>query len=420
MNLFKRPYAGILLAGLLLAAFCLPHFLSAQDQERNILALKVGDKGLRDKTMSIRPGVIYSARSGRVISFDQMIGEMAKARFVYVGESHDSMPMHQIQARIAEALYAQDHDLAIGLEMFDVTNQEILNKWSAGILTEREFLNGAPWYETWNFNYRYYKTIFDLAKSGKIPVYALNVPRTIIRNVRMKGWEALSEEEKTLLPEPDLTVEDHRTLMRAVFGDVQMPPQMKGRGGGDMMFEGLYRAQASWDTVMARNAVKAADVEQSRVVVLAGSGHLIYNLGINLRAARLLDAPFKTVISVEVPEKEGQVSVSRSLADYVWGIEEEKQPMFPTIGLALKKFDGMDNPVLERDPVSGIAKGQDFKKGDVILMVDGMVFSSIHKMRSYLNRYSWGERVVFTLLREGGEVTSTLLYEMAEGKAKKE
>lgn len=229
----------------------------------------------------------------------------------------------------------------------------------------------------------------------------------------MMGWEALSDTEKAVVPQPDLSVEDHRSLMKVVFGDIEMPPQMKGHGAGDMMFEGLYRAQTAWDTVMAQNALRAADVERSRVLVLAGSGHLIYNLGINLRVVRQVEAPFKTVVCVEVPEKDGKTTVSRSLADYVWGLPEEDQPVYPTIGLALKKFDGMDNPVIERDPVTGVAKGQDFKKGDVILTVDGMVFSGIHKMRSYLNQYSWGDKVVFKLLREAKEVTSTLKYQMA-------
>jgi uncharacterized iron-regulated protein len=411
MNRFRFPYGLFYLTGLILAAVSIQAELSAQ--ERNILNVKVGDKGLKEKTMDIRPGIIYSARTGREISFEKMILEMGNDRFVYVGESHDSLPMHDIQARIVKALYEQDHNLAIGLEMFDVSNQEVLNKWSAGILTEKEFLDLASWYETWNFNYNFYKKIFDLAKAGKIPVFALNAPREIIRKVRMMGWEALSDEEKEVIPQPDLTVEDHRLLMKEVFGDIEMPAQMKGHGGEDMMFEGLYRAQTAWDTVMAHNTLGAADVEQSRVVVLAGSGHLIYNLGINLRVARRLKAPFKTVICVEVPEKDGQAAVSRSLADYVWGIPEEERPVYPTIGLALKKFDGMDNPVIERDPISGLAKGQDFKKGDVILTVDGMTFSSIHKMRSYLNQHGWGDSVVFKLLREAKEVTSTLRYEMA-------
>jgi uncharacterized iron-regulated protein len=412
MNAFFRPYTLILCLGLCLTVAALPGLLSAQEQD--ILNVKVGDENLREKTLDIKSGVIYSTRTGREISFDAMIKEMAQSHFVYVGESHDSMAMHDIQARVADALYQQDHNLAIGLEMFDVTNQEILNKWSAGILTENEFKDLAPWYETWNFNYQYYKKIFDLAKAGKIPVYALNVPRKVIRKVRMMGWKALDEEEKSIVPQADLTIEDHRTLMKVVFGDIEMPPQMKSHGGGDMMFEGLYRAQAAWDTVMAQNTLKAADVEQSRVVVLAGSGHMIYNLGINMRVALKHKAAFKTVICVEVPESEGKLTVTRSLADYVWGIPEEDRPVYPTIGLAMKKFDGMNNPVIERDPISGIAKGQDFKKGDVILKVDDMVFNSIHKMRSYLNQYGWGDEVVFKLLREAKEVTSTLKYEVVE------
>ena len=134
-------------------AACLPFTEAAVAQEKDILKLKVGDRELREKTLDVEQGKIYSLKTGEEVTFDQMVAAMKKARFVYVGESHDSQAMHDIQARIAEAMHEQDHNLAIGLEMFPVTNQEILNKWSAGILTEEEFVDQAPWYETVSYTH---------------------------------------------------------------------------------------------------------------------------------------------------------------------------------------------------------------------------------------------------------------------------
>ena len=121
---------------------------------------------------------------------------------------------------------------------------------------------------------------------------------------------------------------------------------MKGPGL-DSVFEGLYRSQSAWDEVMGANAVRAAEAEGRRVVVCVGSGHLLYNLGLNRRAYERSKLPFKTVIAVEVPAGRKSVTVSRAISDYVFGLAEEEKKAFPTIGLGLKKIDGLENLVVD-------------------------------------------------------------------------
>lgn len=402
----------ILFLGLFIALGLI--LMTAQEDADKTLKLEIGDPELKSKTIQIKAGQIYSAHTQAPVTFDQMIAEMAGSRFIYVGESHNNMRMHEIQREITKALYNQNPDLAIGMEMFDVTRQEVLNKWGLGILTENEFIREAEWYVTWNFNFNYYKPIFALAKSNKIPVHALNAPRKIISKIRMLGWDALEPEEKNIVPKPDLSHHDHRILMKEVFGNIEMPEAMKGHGAEDMMFEGLYRAQSAWDEVMAKNAAEAGRIENSRVVVLAGYGHLSYNLGINRRVYERTQLPYTTVICLEVPDSEESLEVSASFADFIWGIQEEERPAYPSPGLALKTFDGLSNPVIERDPISGAAKGQDFKKGDVILSVEGHNFSSINDLRRFLNEFTWGDEIKFRLLREGQEIQAVLKLEYQE------
>ena len=391
--------------------------LYGSGQEDKTLTLQIGNRKLKEKTMEVSPGKIYSAQEGKPILFSKMIEEMEDCEFVYVGETHDSLPMHEIQARIIQALYEQKRDLSIGLEMFSINNQDALNKWSLGILSQEEFIRESGWYVNWNFNFGFYEGIFMLAKENKIPVYALNAPREIISKIRMRGWEGLTEEEKKIVPDPDLSHEEHRALIRTIFEATELPQQMKGKGL-EMAFEGLYRAQSAWDEVMALNAVSAQKREGKKVVVLAGSGHLIYNLGISRRAYERSPLPYKTVICVTVPEGRENVSVSRSLADYVWALPEEKMPAFPSVGLRIKKFEGLDNLVIESDPISGLALGADFKKGDVILEVDGKSFFDINDLRIYLADFKWDDEVKFRLLRNASEVE--VLFKFMPPEHKKE
>jgi S1-C subfamily serine protease len=168
-----------------------------------------------------------------------------------------------------------------------------------------------------------------------------------------------------------------------------------------MMFEGLYRGQSAWDEVMSANTVRGAESEGRRMAVCAGSGHLLYNLGLNLRAFEKSGQPSKTVIAVAIPAGQKSLKVSRTYGDYVFGIAEEAKPAFPTVGLSLKKVDNLANLVVDAKPVEGAASRADFEKGDVILSVDGQAYDDINEVRTYLARFKCGDEIKFRLLRAG-------------------
>ncbi len=309
--------------------------------------------------------------------------------------------MHEIQFQILRALYARDRQLAIGLEMLPVTCQETLNRWSLGLLTTDEFLREVQWYVNWNFNFGYYRKILEFAKEHRLPVYALNMPREVVSKIRMQGWSALSDEQKAFIPKaPDLTNKDHRTLIKTIFEAEEIPPAMKGLNLDDM-FEGLYEAQSAWDEVMAANALKGEASEGRRVLVCAGSGHVLYNLGINRRAFETGREPFKTVIAVVVPKDKKTLTVSRSIADFVFGLAEEAKPGFPTIGLGLKKFENLGNLVVDSKPMEGAASKAGFEKGDVVLSVDGKAYDDVNELRMYMARSKCGDEIKFRVLRDG-------------------
>ena len=383
--------------------------LMAQDESDKTLNLKIGDPRFKDKTIEVAPGQIYSMETGKPVAFEKMIQEMKGVPLIHVGETHNSLPIHELQARIIRALYEQDHHLAVGLEMYSATFQEPLSKWSLGLLTEDEFIREGQWYVTWNQNWAFYRPIFAFTKANAIPMYGLNAPREVISKIRMQGWDALAESEKALVPKPDLTHKEHRELLKAVFSNEHMPAAMKG-AGMDMMFEGLYRGQSAWDEVMGFNAVRVHNLDKRQVVVLVGSGHLLYNLGLNRRAFEKSRLTFKTVVAVAVPKGKPTLTVSRSLADYIVGILEEELPAYPSVGLGFKKFIGLDNLVVDSKPIDGVALGQGFEKGDVVLSVDGRTYTDANDLRTTLAKFAWEAEAKFRILRAGAEKEITLKF----------
>lgn len=405
----RRFRAALIIAGLSIGAAAVLG-AAAQDAEDAVLRLPLGPAALRGKTLAVTPGVTFAAAKGKAVTFDRMIGSLKKSRLVYVGETHDSLPMHDVQAAVIEALAAVVPKLSIGLEMLPVGFQPVLDRWSRGELSEDELIRETRWYLTWNFNFGYYRRIFLFAKDNGIPIYGLNSPRENVSTVRMKGWDALSDADKTVFPKPGLDHKDHRALIRAIFESADIPPQMKG-AGLDVMFEALYRAQSFWDEVMSAFAVRRAEESETTMVVLAGSGHLLYNLGINRRAFEKAGWPSATVICVAVPKDAASVVVARGLADFVTGIRAEARPAYPAVGLAFKSFQGLRNLVVEKKPTDGVAKAADFDKGDIVLGVDGKSFEDANELRAYLAGFGWGEASRFRILRAGAEREVVLKFE---------
>lgn len=402
----KNKYLTVSLVLFLLVLSSITYPQEAGDKS---LTLPLGPREYRGKFLLVEAGKLYSASKGRPIQFERMVREIKRARFIYVGETHDDLDMHEMQFRVIQALYQQDPNLAIGLEQVTVDLQPVLDRWVAGELDEENFLREIKWYVTWSFNYGYYRKIFEFAREKKLPIFALNAPRSIISKIRMRSYGALTEEEKKIVPPLDLTHDEHRLLIHTIFEAEEIPPQMKG-ANIEAMFEGLYRAQVAWDETMGTNAVRAAEATGRRVVVLAGSGHMLYNLGLNYRAWLKSRQPFATIIGLQVPEN-SSVKVSRGLANYLYGVKEKPYPAFPAFSLNLKKVEGLANLVVAANPAEGLAREAGFQKGDVILTVEGQSVSDINEFRLLMAKHNWGDEVQARVLRNGEELVLNIKFD---------
>jgi uncharacterized iron-regulated protein len=369
--------------------------------------LALGDPRFKDQTVDVAPGQIISMESGQTITFEAMIREMRQVPFVHVGEAHDSLPTHELQARIIRALWEQDHRLALGLEMVPAARQQNLTQWSLGFLTEEEFLRKAGWYTTWGFNFGLYRPIMVFAKDHEIPLYALDTPREVVAQFRIQDGEVLPEKVEVVPPEPDPAEKDSRFLLRKSLESMNMPATLKG-AVLERMFEDLYRAQVERETDMARRAVEAQRREGRKVVVLIGSGHLIFGLGLNRLVRDMSGEPSKSVVPVRIPGEWPSVSVTRALADYIVGVPAEERPAYPSVGLAFKAAPDTSRLMVASKPVQGAARGHDFEKGDIVLSVDGLVFSDVDALLIHLSKVPWGGEIRFRILRAGVEKTVVL------------
>lgn len=425
-----RSSLPVALAAALLAPAAAPAPASAQSE---VLHLPLGDPERRDREVPLVLDAVTDARTGEPLSPAELAGRLGSARLVLVGESHTSMDFHRAQLRLIEALVAADREVLVGLEMYPYTAQEHLDRWTAGFLTEEGFLELSRWYDAWGYHWDYYRNVFLFAREHGLPLVGINTPREVVSAVRKEGFENLSPEERAHVPETiDLESDEHRTLFRALLGvDGEEDEDGLHAGMGEEQLEAMFAAQVTWDATMAWNAVRALEArggEDAVMVVLVGSGHLAYGLGIQRQVARWLDGEgaagarriMATVIPIPVTSEEGERvdTVRASYADFVWGLPPAGDPLYPTLGLsttAVSDDDPRRRVIFV--PEDTVAAEAGFRVGDLLLALDGL---PLPDRRTYNRRMAdkrWGDRAVFTVERAGEalELTAWLRRSRPEG-----
>jgi S1-C subfamily serine protease len=158
---------------------------------------------------------------------------------------------------------------------------------------------------------------------------------------------------------------------------------------------------------MAYNAVqlyKEAKDPKAVVVVLVGSGHVAYGLGIARQARAYTDLRVATVMPVaSTPGKPEEVRAS--VADILWGVPLETYQLYPTLGVSFRSSGDQPNTVLMVSPGSP-ADSIGIKAGDVLTMLDDTPVRKDVDVRSHLDRKQWGDAIRATVTR--GTETLTL------------
>jgi len=385
--------------------------------------LPLGDPELALEIGSAPAGAVYDCNLGEPVELEAAVTRMAAAQVVLLGEEHTSMDQKLLQARVLEGLAATGRSLVLAMEFFERADRAALEAWVKGEVDDRGLLEATDWYDRGSYRWEYYRPVMEVARAHGIPVVGVNVPREIPRAVNRKGLDSLSDEQRTEVGE--VTTDgssQHRYLIARYFGDTvaMLPPGW---------FDNMYAAQCLWDVVMARS-VLAEIADDTTVVLVVGSGHVAYDLGISGRldqeraAAGLppLDIVTLCPTTAPPPSPEGEPTghpmggghpglngvspparFSRSLADLVavfpddGGIEA-----FPTLGLRLAGDDG-EPPSVGMIWPETLAEDVGFASGDVILDVNGVEPMDLSDLRFLLASLEWGERLGVSV-RRGDEV----------------
>jgi hypothetical protein len=115
---------------------------------------------------------------------DDILAEANQANLVWIGDYH-ALPASQSYAvMLLKELANTRKRLALAVEPVFARNQETLDKWIAGKISEQEFLDQSRYEEEWGCNWQSYKMLFNTARELRIPVYGVDChPRNDMRRI---------------------------------------------------------------------------------------------------------------------------------------------------------------------------------------------------------------------------------------------
>jgi uncharacterized iron-regulated protein len=254
---------------------------------------------------------VYARKEKRFISFGEMIDRLLATDLVCIGETHDLEPVHQVQLRVIEALFARDKRLGVGMEMFQRPFQKVLDLYVRGQITDKQLLKESEYTQRWGFAWALYRPIAAFCRQHGIPLAALNVPRELTARLSQVGYDKLTAAEKKRLGRVDFHSKAHRAYwfdrLARMHGNTKATAEEKERS---------YQVMTSWDEYMGASAARFLKGRGlRRLVVLAGSGHIDRGFGIPARAARRTGGTAATLhIEVGGDAKE---AIADGVADFI-------------------------------------------------------------------------------------------------------
>jgi uncharacterized iron-regulated protein len=396
------------------AALALLMAAPAVRAQSKLLHLAIGDPARKDREAPLVLDAITDTKAGDLITPDELARRLATTRLLLIGEEHTNVQCHLVQYRVLQALIKSGRRVFIGLEMYPYTEQRFLDQWRDGLLTEEGFLRLSRWYDNWGYNWNYYRDIFVMARDNKVPMFAVNTPREVVAAVRKKGLANLTPEEGAHIPKDiDVDNADHMTFFKTTFEGNEGP--VHGAGMGDDMWKNMLSAQATWDATMGFNGVEAlkqANDPKAIMVILVGSGHVAYGVGIERQAKKWFDGPIASLIPVAMGTTPGGLvkSTRASYANFTWGVPAEFDSAYPSMGTstAVGTGDTQRRVIIVQDDSPAAAAG--VKVGDVMQSFDGVALTDKETFSRLMAAKRWGDLAVLVVKRGTETVTLEVVF----------
>ena len=187
--------------------------------------------------------ILVFDRAGKQVSFNTVLEATQGKKYVFFGELHGVELSHAAELLLLRHLHdSVDDRLILGMEMFEMDVQHIVDEYLTGLINQRSFETES---RIWTNYVKDYKPLVEYARENSLQVVASNVPRRYANSVYHQGVSVLSNmsrSAKKYFPKLPLKVNYDLPSYRAM---ATMLP--------DHSAENFIASQALKDATMAMN-----------------------------------------------------------------------------------------------------------------------------------------------------------------------
>jgi len=229
-----------------------------------------------------RCGFWVDVYAGEPVEEEEVLDDLAGVRVVYLGERHRVPRHHELEARVVHQLAQRKVRLVLGLEQIEALHQSALDRYVRGEISFEQFAEATHWAQRWP-GYLQYRPVIEAARQAGALIVALNARAETIRQVaRGGGIGRLDPALRRELP-TDMQLSDppyENLLAKQMMVHAAATPER---------LRPMIEAQIARDEAMASTLVsflQSPSGQGRTAVVVCGSGHAAYGLGMVSRVRR--------------------------------------------------------------------------------------------------------------------------------------
>lgn len=226
---------------------------------------------------------IWSVSAQQFISEDALNTRILENNIILLGETHDNVRHHQLQAQVIAYLTTNNHSPAVAYEMLNQNQQGTIDKFQKKYYSSAEniskkvdiFAQEINWEKSGWPEWDYYRPVFYNTIAHKLPIIAANLDIKQIRKVIKQGSTVLDKNYQDLLIKYQYDAVLKKQLEQEILSSHcdMLPEKMLA----PMLLGQQVRDLAMTQAVMASFT---GTTDNDKVVLIAGSGHTRSDYGI--------------------------------------------------------------------------------------------------------------------------------------------
>ena len=250
---------------------------------------------------------IFTAKNYQLIDKAGLLKEISAARYIMIGETHDNLQHHRIQADIIDYLSESNNPVSVAFEMIDAEQGRMLDNnkvTSSDYLIEllNHFSSG------WEYEI-YYRNLFDSVIRAGFSIVPANIERKRLLEMMDEASGELPADLKNTLTRFPVTPQIAAAM------EVDIIDSHCGMLNNEQA-QPMLRAQRIRDAAMAMGLLNS---NARHKILIAGNGHVRNDWGV----ARYLEQGNNSVITIGLLEVDTD---HNSPADYVENWQNGKLP----------------------------------------------------------------------------------------------